>query len=197
MYLRYFQNTKLVVGTSKGDLLRIDMSRKGTSSTDHRVLWNCCRGGMVEAVELVGNKKPIMITAGGYDGKIRFWDWETLDSLGALRIHPGQQALVAEASLSSRSVKRSREAMPIAHHRYSPVVSTFFCHERSSLVSFCRDGHLHEWLVEDEAKKQRMAKQQSMAINNEPSKCNSDEAIANGSGHDRVRRTRRRSQPSL
>ena len=155
VYLKYFQKTNLVIGTSKGDLLRIQMDDTSKKAQNKCILYNCCRGGMVEAVELVGNIKPIMITAGGYDGKIRFWDWETFDSLGDLRIHPGKQSLVAEAALaaSSRLAGTTAAAMPIAHHRYSPVVSTFFCHERSSLVSFCRDGHLHEWRVEDNAKK--------------------------------------------
>ncbi len=156
VFLKYFQKNKLIVGTSRGDILRIEMDKRYLSSKrgNPYILYNCCRGGMVEAVELVGNKKPIMITGGGYDGMVQFWDWESFHSLGSLRIHPGQQVLAAETSLASRSTGTSK-AVPMAHHRYSPVVSTFFCHERSSLVSFCRDGHLHEWKVEEEANKQK------------------------------------------
>jgi hypothetical protein len=38
---------------------------------------------------------------------------------------------------------------------YSPVVLTYFCHERSSLISLCRDGHVHEWKVEEIYKKRK------------------------------------------
>ena len=154
VFLKYFQKTKLIVGTSKGDVLRIEMEKPNVcvEGENLNAIYDCCTGGMVEVVELVGNKRPIMITGGGYDGRIQFWDWESFNSLGSLRIHPGQQALVAEASLAASSGGTST-MIPIAHHRYSPVVSTFFCHERSSLISFCRDGHIHEWRVEEEAKK--------------------------------------------
>jgi hypothetical protein len=79
-----------------------------------------------------------MITAGGCDGTIRFGDWSSFDFLGWLQIHPG-------------SIRAGTVA-------FSPIVSTFFCHERSSLVSFCRDGHLHEWKVHDVAKKRQKMK---------------------------------------
>lgn len=96
----------------------------------------------MEAVELVGhsnsNKSPIMVTAGGCDGRVRFWDWKTFAALGSLRIHPGQQHLINGIRTNAM---------------FSPVVTTFFCHERSSLISFCRDGHVHEWKVEEETKK--------------------------------------------
>jgi len=88
---------------------------------------------------LVDTWKTIMITAGGRDGRIRFWDWYGFYFLGSLQIHPG--------SIRADSVTMA----------FSPVVSTFFCHERSSLVSFCRDGHLHEWKVHDVAKKKQKA----------------------------------------
>jgi WD40 repeat protein len=192
VFLKYFQNTRLVVGTSKGDLLKVGMYRDTNAKPPNRsVLYGCCKGGMVEAVELVGNKNPIMITAGGYDGRIRFWDWDTFDSLGSLRIHPGQQTFFAEAALASRTA-----AMPIAHHRFSPVVSTFFCHERSSLVSFCRDGHIHEWKVHEEAKKLNAMKNDegSVKAETDTTDLNRDESLRNCHHHN-TRRTRRRSRP--
>ena len=145
VYLKYvkgFEDTKLIAGTSNGDLLKINVEKghEGRERASGRVvLYNCCKGGMVEAVELVDTWKTIMITAGGCDGRIRFWDWYSFSFLGSLQIHPG-------------SIRAGTVA-------FSPVVSTFFCHERSSLVSFCRDGHLHEWKVHDVAKnKERAAK---------------------------------------
>eukprot|EP00536_Pseudo-nitzschia_multiseries_P018624 jgi/Psemu1/56510/gm1.56510_g len=181
VYLKYFERTKLVVGTSKGDLFKIDMEIGPESSRGEEhganfnsVLFNCCRGGMVEAVELVGHsttshhhhhhhhhKSPILITAGGNDGRIRFWDWTTFAPLGSLRIHPGQPvglqpgAVTADDSLLRRRHGRNARSSSNRNRNRnrSPVVSTFFCHERSSLISFCRDGHVHEWKVEDEAEK--------------------------------------------
>jgi len=144
VFLKYFQGNQLVVGTSRGHLLRKEMKLH----LETHCIWNCCRKGpngeqgALEAVELVPTRfHKIMITAGGYDGTIRFWDWETLSSLGDLSIHPGFR--------------------PDAERLfYSPVISTFFCHHRSSLISLCRDGHVHEWNVEDVYRKHRRKIQQ-------------------------------------
>ena len=161
VFLKVFQDVKLVVGTSKGDLLKFDrwVGENEEILEDESILCNCCRAGMIEAVELVGNHDPIMITAGGYDGTIRFWGWDNFGvRLGSLKVHPGKKDLVDEAALASSSMAAARAAAAgIAKfgsrsRKYSPVVSAFFCHERSSFVSFCRDGHLHEWKVEEEAK---------------------------------------------
>mmetsp|Transcript_12007 Transcript_12007/g.28480 ORF Transcript_12007/g.28480 Transcript_12007/m.28480 type:complete len:661 (+) Transcript_12007:288-2270(+) len=161
VFLKVFQDVKLIVGTSKGELLKFDRwvgsYEKEEVSEGDSILCNCCRAGMIEAVELVGNKNPIMITAGGYDGKIHFWGWEDFGvRLGSLKIHPGHKILVEEAALASSAVAVATAAAEVLtkfgsrSHKFSPVISTYFCHERSSLVSFCRDGHLHEWKVEEQ-----------------------------------------------
>ena len=144
--------------------------QQSESSEDSCILYNCCRGGMVEAAELVlHNSSPIMVTAGGSDGRIRFWDWKTFASLGSLRIHPGQRG---PAPVTPRCY-------------YSPVVLTFFCHERSSLISFCRDGHIHEWKVEEEAKKMIIT-----ANNNNNTKKSSNESHEHHTYGTRRRRCR-------
>ncbi|VEU43074.1 unnamed protein product [Pseudo-nitzschia multistriata] len=148
VYLRYFEKTRLVVGTSWGALVRIDAGAAGgESGTRPRVLSDCCRGGMVEAVELVGHSRPnamhapVMVTAGGSDGRVRFWDWETLALLGTLRIHPGINM--------GLPVGRNAGRYASPGSRSCPVVSVFFCHQRSSLVALCRDGHVREWGIEE------------------------------------------------
>ena len=116
-----------------------------------------------------------MITAGGSDGKIRFWDWNTFACLGYLSIHPGRlidvllpppnnQAVAAAAGRSSGAVSSPQQQQQRLY--YSPVVSTYFCHERSSLISLCRDGHVHEWKVEESyrRRKEKMIQRKKIII---------------------------------
>ena len=94
---------------------------------------------MVESVELVGNSNSnsssssssIMITAGGSDGKIRFWDWNTFTCLGYLSIHPGRlidvllppnnPAVAAAAGRSSGAVSSPHQQQQQQRLYYSPV----------------------------------------------------------------------------
>ena len=230
VFVQYYDTTKLIIGTSKGDLLRIDMNPQPPQavsyssnvnsstassrydidvdddevyiSTGHQhqqpsdivnpslleeelercdILYNCCRGGMVESVEVVGggttsknssssssSSNMIMITAGGMDGKIRFWDWKTFANLGQLVIHPGkwipspssvlalgnphqyeQTASTATAATNRGTNSDPKEQQVSKKLYYSPVVFITFCHERSSLISLCRDGHVYEWNIKE------------------------------------------------
>lgn len=173
VFLKYFQGNQLVVGTSRGHLLRKEMKL----NLETHCIWNCCRKGpngeqgALEAVELVPTRfHKIMITAGGYDGTIRFWDWDTFSSLGDLSIHPG--------------FRPDPERL-----FYSPVISTFFCHHRSSLISLCRDGHVHEWNVKDVYKKHRRKIQQQQQ---QPQKQTKASSSKNGSLHTHQTRCRKR-----
>jgi len=163
---------------------------------DNYIIYNCCRGGMVEAVEVVGNttksNSPIMFTAGGYDGRIRFWNWDTFSSLGSLRVHPGQMGLTAEAALASGASSGTPRRW-----NCSPVVSCFFCHERCSLISLCRDGNIYEWAVEKHAKKWMVDEAAVAAANgnirvNRKTDCNATNGNNDPVGVLRDRRKRRR-----
>jgi len=256
VFMKYFTNdhTQLVIGTSKGDLIKVETNPRPEQEGDrphlrlaysnetardriqyangstwfgrnkaqqvdyerHHLIYNCCRGGMVESVEVVGHNNnnnnrsssssssskvrwfdrnnnnnntsnstttgssinsPIMVTAGGRDGKIRFWDWNTFAPLGYLNIHPGRWtaptttpplslanmeaiAAVAAATIPGGGGTQQQQQKRMYH---SPVVATFFCKERSTLISLCRDGHVHEWNVEEVYRKYKEA----TAINDE------------------------------
>jgi hypothetical protein len=98
-----------------------------TCSVERRyTLTRCCRGGCVESIELVGT---LLITAGGSDGVVRTFDWDTGASIGSIQIHPG----------------RPMSSLPSPANLKVAVVSTYMCHERSSLLCLCRDGHLRQW----------------------------------------------------
>jgi hypothetical protein len=155
VYLAYMGETRLpqgskrlVIGTSMGKLAVAKHREVGHRLDNIYTLENCCPGGCVEAVELVGS---VLITAGGSQGKIRFWDWETGASLSGLQIHPGR-------------LHHGRTKLR------SAVVDMAFCHERSSFICLCRDGYVGEWSVQDEwqrSKKQTKKKRQRDTISNQ------------------------------
>jgi hypothetical protein len=166
VFLKYLDQ-RLVLGTSMESLavLSMDNSEEDDEggSVWLEVLWqiaSCCPGGCVESVERVGT---VLITAGGTNGRVMFWDWHTGCALGQLRVHPGRPWAWSTRScgLGSRSGSRTTNV-------YSSVVSTYFCHERSSLLCLCRDGHVREWSIPEELskatpKKKKLAKRKRTA----------------------------------
>jgi hypothetical protein len=69
---RSHHDKHLIVGTNKGSI--------SVMYTNNNLIYpkythkNCCSGSIVESVKVFG---IILVTAGGSDGCIHFWDWET------------------------------------------------------------------------------------------------------------------------
>ncbi|OEU06339.1 hypothetical protein FRACYDRAFT_254907 [Fragilariopsis cylindrus CCMP1102] len=166
VYTKYATAAILILGTSKGDLIRINMNPKPEQTEsefeyvdidddqDHEqedrcdIVYNCCRSGMVESVELVGNcsnsnsscssgsgSSSIMITAGGSDGKIRFWDWNTFTCLGYLSIHPGRLIVVL--------LPPNNQALAAAAGRSSSGANKHYVHQQHDIVRQLTVGQLY------------------------------------------------------
>jgi hypothetical protein len=159
VYLSYLgsPSPRLVIGSSVGDLVVATLCYPDMTLEEEYSLVGCCPGGCVESVELVGT---ILITAGGVDGRVQFWEFESGASLGTLRVHPGHRPPNCQQIL------------------YSAVVATYFCHERASLMSLCRDGHVREWSLEEELekaeakqRKKKKKKRPRVMSHNESGKC--------------------------
>lgn len=135
VYLSYLgsPSPRLVVGTSEGNLLVATVCYPDMGLEEDYSLVGCCEGGCVNSVELVG--REILITCGGIDGLVKFWNFESGAFLTNLCVHPGRCPSNCQQKLCSA------------------VVATYFCHKRSSLLSLCRDGHIREWRLEEELQK--------------------------------------------
>jgi hypothetical protein len=124
----------LIVGTNKGS---ISVMNKDNNMFDPKyTLKNCCSGSIVESVKVFGN---ILVTAGGSDGCIRFWDWKTGVALVKWLIHPGRE-------IQGKSIKGT-------------VMSINLCHERSSMIALCHDGYVCEICIDEIEKKYKHKKQ--------------------------------------
>jgi hypothetical protein len=170
VFLSYLDQ-RLVLGTSMETLAVLTMDDSEEDDEDGsfflEVLWqiaSCCPGGCVESVERVGT---VLITAGGTNGRVMFWDWDTGCALGQLRVHPGRPWAWSTRSCGLGSGSGSGSGSRTTNV-YSSVVSTYFCHERSSLLCLCRDGHVREWSIPEELskatpKKKKLAKRKRTA----------------------------------
>jgi len=130
--LAFFEE-QLVIGTNTGSLV---VMNKDILLDGHRyTLQDCCGAGkgseragcVVEDVKLIGGN--VLLTAGGFHGDIRFWDYETGQALCRWKIHPGRTV--------GGSVLRSC------------VVAVHVCHERASLVALCQDGFVRECRLDE------------------------------------------------
>jgi hypothetical protein len=124
------------------------------------ILTRCCRGGCVESIELVGT---LLITAGGKDGAVRTFDWDTGLSIGSIQIHPG----------------RPTSSLPSPTYLKVAVVSMYMCHERSSLICLCRDGHLREWSFHNEPQEQQVSSKKRASVS-QPTRRSSRISARNG-----------------
>ena len=149
-------NKRLVEGNNYGDVAVSDticIVEPFNSCLVRRryILTRCCRGGCVESIELVGT---LLITAGGKDGAVRTFDWDTGVSIGSIQIHPG----------------RPVPTLPFPTNLKVAVVSTYMCHERSSLICLCRDGYLREWSFHDEFQGQQESSSKKRASVPQPTR---------------------------
>ena len=116
----------LVVGTSYGYVMTYDLRNDGQLHlrSAHERLHN----GAVESVERSGD---LLFTGGGKDGTIKVLDLVRGVCLKNILVHPGRRLPGAS--------ERTRRPLFKAG-----VMTSWVCHERQSIVGFCRDGQIAE-----------------------------------------------------
>jgi hypothetical protein len=133
VFLKYVGQNKsrqdLLVGLSSGEVVIFEHDDPG-DSVEHlmdlgapkKEIQDFFTRGYLEAAELIGD---VLILAGGPFGEIYFYDWKNHAVFGSWVVHPG---------VSFRG----------QDNLCSTVIAIYFSHERGSLISLCRDGHVHE-----------------------------------------------------
>lgn len=128
----------LVMGTSRGHVVTWDLLHQGRREEDGythdhheprlviRTSHERVHNGGVESSERIRN---MLLTVGGNDGVIKGLDLESGLPKANLLVHPGR--LLAPRSASPVRLKCA-------------VVRSWVCHERKSIIGFCRDGHVSE-----------------------------------------------------
>jgi hypothetical protein len=152
IFLKYLGHDEsrqdLIVGKSSGEVLiygHEDCGDFPEDVTELESLKHCmpyffaARDGCLEAAELVGD---VLILAGGPYGCIHFLNWKTYRLFGHRTVHPG-----VKVSMKSRD------------RLHSTVIGMHFSHERGSLISVCRDGHVHEMSLLEELERERFNEQ--------------------------------------
>lgn len=120
----------LAMGTSRGHIVTWDLTMSSQTNKPELILHTshegAHNGGSVESMERVGN---VLLTTGGNDGIIKAMHIGSGLPLANLLIHPG------------RLVSPPRPPVRLK----CAVVKAWVCHERQSIIGFCRDGHISEW----------------------------------------------------
>jgi hypothetical protein len=136
---------ELVVGLSSGEVAIFEHHDPGDSverlmnlGVPKQILPDIFKHGTLEAAELVGD---VLILAGGPFGKIYFYNWKDHTVFGSSAVHPGVSC-------------RGQDKL------YSTVVALYFSNERGSLISLCRDGHVHEMTLAAELERAKNCKKQ-------------------------------------